>query len=299
MTRSALVSVIIPCFNQGRYLPDCLDSLRLQTYPHWEGIIVNDGSTDETAVVARRYAEQDARFKYIEQANRGLADARNQGLRVASGAYIQFLDSDDVIRPKKLELQVQALVASDGLALAYCDFTRCAEDDVSQALTLDRFCKPVFQMDRPIEDIAARWETEFGIPIHCFLFDARLFRDRGIRFDERLPNHEDWDCWMRIFALNPRVVHVPGDLAVYRQHPRGMSQNVARMRRGFRKAIDAQLVRYQNDPVLRGLLEQKRAEMDAVYFRRIWMKRVHLDWWRRWVPWPIQRAFARIFSTDV
>jgi hypothetical protein len=49
-------------------------------------------------------------------------------------------------------------------------------------------------MKRPIEDIAARWETEFGIPIHCFLFDARVFRDHGIDFDERLANHEDWDC---------------------------------------------------------------------------------------------------------
>ena len=293
-----LVSVIIPCFNQARFLPDCCTSLQTQTYPHWEAIIVNDGSKDDTGAVARRYAERDPRFKYIEQDNRGLARARNRGLGEASGAYIQFLDSDDVIGRAKFELQIDALGAPDGLALAYCDFRRCAQDNVSQILKFDKFCKPRFQMGRPVEDIAARWETEFSIPIHCFLFDARLFRDHRIRFEERLANHEDWECWMRVFALNPRVVHVPGDLAIYRWHPSGMSLNLKRMRNGFLMAIDIQLALCQNDPVLRKILEQKREQMDAVYAKRVWLRRLRLAWLKSWVPWPIQRAFGRVFGTD-
>ena len=227
-----------------------------------------------------------------------MASARNRGLREASGAYIQFLDSDDVIRPAKLELQLNALGIPDGVALAYCDFRRCAHDNVTQLLKFDKFCKPRFQMGRAVEDIAARWETELSLPAHCFLFDARLFRDHAIRFEERLPNHEDWDCWMRVFMLNPRVVYVPGELAVYRQHPRAMSYNLKRMRCGFLTAIDIQLALCTDDSVLHDILRRKRAQMDAVYMKRVWLRRLRLAWWKSWVPWPVQRAFGRIFGTD-
>lgn len=295
-----LISVIIPCFNQARFLSACLASLQAQTYPHWEAIIVNDGSTDETGAVARGYAGRDARFKYIEQDNCGQAGARNRGLREASGAYIQFLDSDDVIRPAKIELQIDALGASDGLALAFCDFIYCEEDDVSREVKIEGLGKPRFQMERPIDDIAARWETELSIPIHCFLFDARLFRDHGIRFDERLPNHEDWDCWMRVFALNPRVVHVPAELAVYRRHPSSISRNLERMRRAFRTAVHAQLLLCQGDLVLRNVLQRKRAEMDVGYLKQLRAQRRALwrAWWKSRVPWPIQRVVGRLFGLD-
>lgn len=298
VTRSALVSVIIPCFNQARFLPDCLASLQAQTYPHWEAIIINDGSTDETGAVARRYVDRDTRFKYLVQNNCGQAAARNRGLREASGAYIQFLDSDDVIAPEKFDLQIRALGSSDDSALAFCDFIYGAEGGVSQALRSDPLCKPRFQMDRPIEDIAARWETGISIPIHCFLFDARLFREHGICFDERLPNHEDWDCWMRIFALNPRIEHVPRALAIYRQYPGSVSRNLERMRRTFRTAVDAQLLLCGKDPVLRKILKRKRTEMDANYARRMRAERLRLVWSKSWVPSPIQRALGRLFGTD-
>lgn len=280
MTRSPLVSVIVPSFNHGRFLPECLASVQAQTYPHWEAIIVNDGSTDDTRDVVRGYIDRERRFRYIEQEHRGQAFARNRGLQEASGDYIQFLDSDDVIAPAKLELQVRALGTSGDLALAICDYLYGAEGDVREALQSDAFCRPRFRMRRPIEDIAARWETDISIPIHCFLFDARMFREHGIRFDERLTNHEDWDCWMRIFALNPRVEHVAGDLAAYRKHPGSVSRDLGRMRRAFRTAVDAQLLLCGKDPVLRELLLRKRAEMDAKYARDIWGQR--LGRWKRW-----------------
>lgn len=103
-----LISVIVPCFNQGRYLPDALDSVLAQTYPHWECIVVNDGSTDDTRQVALEYASKDARFRYVEQENRGLSGARNRGRREVRGTHVQFLDSDDTISPEKFQLQLKA-----------------------------------------------------------------------------------------------------------------------------------------------------------------------------------------------
>jgi hypothetical protein len=204
----------------------------------WE---LYDLATDRTELsnLAEQHPERVHYFEHPEHANRGMSASRNLGLRHARGEYLAFLDADDVIRPDKLEIQLNALGAPDGLALAYCDFSRAPEHDISLALESDKFSKPRFQMARPIEDIAARWESDLSIPIHCFLFDARLFRDHGIRFDERLPSHEDWECWMRIFALDPRVVHVPGELAVYRQRAESVSRNLNRMRRAFRTRMTA------------------------------------------------------------
>lgn len=289
-----LVSVVIPCYNQGRFLADTLDSVRAQTYPQWECVIVNDGSTDDTRAVAQRYAGLDARFKYIEQENRGLPGARNRGLREASGAYLQFLDSDDVIGDAKFELQLELLRACERPALAFCDHRYGAEDDIRRTIEHHRFYDPRLLMARPIEDMAARWETELSIPIHCFLFDARLFREHGISFDERLPNHEDWDCWMRILALDPAVSRVPQALAISRYHQSSMSRNVSRMRRGFFKAIDGQLALCKADAVLVQILQRKRAEMTAVYATQ--MRTHRWEWRQRQLPWRMLRAFRRLLG---
>ena len=288
------VSVVVPCYNQGRFLAEALDSVRAQTHAHWECLIVNDGSTDDTGSVVRRYAAQDARFRYVEQENRGLPAARNRGLRETSGDYIQFLDSDDVIGPAKFERQLALLGSRDRPALAFCDHLYGAEDDIHRTIEQHRFYEPRFRMARPIEDIAARWETELSIPIHCFLFDSRLFREHGISFNERLPNHEDWDCWMRVFALDPAVLCVPQALAISRYHPRSMSRNVKRMRRGFLAAIDTQLSHRRDDPVLTQILQRKRAQMTAVYAAEIRAER--LAWRQRQLPWRIVRAVRRLLG---
>ncbi|GBR74966.1 glycosyl transferase GTA-type super family [Candidatus Termititenax aidoneus] len=93
-----LLSVIVPVYNQSKYLPECLDSLLEQTYKKLEIIIVDDGSTDNSAEVAERYARRDSRFKLVRhQANQGLSQARNTGLSRAIGQYVHFLDGDDYL----------------------------------------------------------------------------------------------------------------------------------------------------------------------------------------------------------
>jgi len=94
-----LVSVIIPCYNQGRFLGDAIDSVLAQTHRNTEIIVVSDGSTDDTASVARRYG---SRVRLIESANAGSSAARNRGLDCAKGQWIQLLDADDVMLPGKL-----------------------------------------------------------------------------------------------------------------------------------------------------------------------------------------------------
>lgn len=262
-----LVSVIIPCYNQARFLPDAVASLQAQTLATWECMIVDDGSADNTAKVAESLAQGDDRIRVVSQSNHGPSAARNAGLRLARGRYIQFLDADDLIAPEKLLAQVSALSGAPPLALSYCDYRYCPEDDVTATATRDDFPPPRFLMKRPVEDIAARWETDFSIPIHCFLFDASFFRSQRISFDENLPNHEDWDCWMRIFALDPVVVLVSGTFAIYRLHRESLTRDRGGMGSGFDLAIQKQLQLLGDDPDLAGLLLAKRQQMVRVYQR--------------------------------
>src|SRR5690606_13459543 len=106
LTKQALISVIIPCYNYGHFLAKTLGSLMSQTYPHWECIVVDDGSTDNTQQVTERFVINDPRFRYIFQENSGVSAAKNTGIRNSKGDYIQFLDSDDLIENKKFEHQI-------------------------------------------------------------------------------------------------------------------------------------------------------------------------------------------------
>ena len=93
------VSIIVPVYNHGKYLAEALDSVLRQTYPHWECVIVNDGSTDNSEEIAMQYVRKDARFKYIYQKNAGVAAARNNGIRNSDGLFILPLDSDNKLCP--------------------------------------------------------------------------------------------------------------------------------------------------------------------------------------------------------
>lgn len=91
------VSVIVPVYNQEQYLEECISSIRRQTLAEWECLIINDGSSDSSGEIARRFSEEDSRIRCLEQENRGVSSARNLGMRHASGRYLCFVDGDDFI----------------------------------------------------------------------------------------------------------------------------------------------------------------------------------------------------------
>src|SRR5918997_500688 len=100
-----LVSVVIPCYNQAHFLGEAIESVLSQTYPHFEVVVVDDGSTDNTQEVAARYPG----VRYIRQENQGLAGARNAGIRRSNGSFLVFLDADDRLLPRALEAGLKAL----------------------------------------------------------------------------------------------------------------------------------------------------------------------------------------------
>ena len=98
------ISMIVPVYNVEQYLPAALDSLRAQTCPDWEAILVDDGSPDGCGALCDAAARQDVRFRVIHQKNAGVGAARNAGLAAARGTYVQFLDSDDALEPQMVEV---------------------------------------------------------------------------------------------------------------------------------------------------------------------------------------------------
>jgi glycosyltransferase involved in cell wall biosynthesis len=288
---SPMVSVIIPCYRQAKYLSEAVRSLVDQAYQRWECIIVNDGSPDDTREIAAELVRHDSRIRYIEQQNCGVACARNRGLAEIRGEYVVFLDADDLLLPTAFEIQLEAAANAGDCCVVISDYWLM---DESGRRFENAMCTPEFRLSTPVHDIALRWETELSIPPHAFMFDARLFQEHGVRFTKALPNHEDWDCWMRVFMLRPIVRRVRERLAVYRVLPGSMSRDEERMCRGFRQAIDLQLERCVADAALRRMLVYKRRLTDDFYGKslrvRVLAKLRRSQWFAKVVPQLFQHS---------
>ena len=117
------ISVIIPAYNAAAFLNCCLDSLLAQSFPDWEAICVDDGSTDGTAALLEHYAARDSRFRVVHQANAGVSAARNNALEQARGTFLLFVDSDDSLHPQTMEL-CHRLALRDGTDLVAFTYDR-------------------------------------------------------------------------------------------------------------------------------------------------------------------------------
>lgn len=198
-----LITVIIPCYNHGRYLPEAVESIVAQTYPRWEIVIVDDGSRDDSAEVAEalaaRYPERAIRL--IRQTNRGLSASRNAGLAAARGAYILPLDADDRIEPGMLAACAAVLDSRPEVGFVYTDALLFGDEQTRwsggpYSLTKLRFDCPMLVMT---------------------LFRAGAGRAVGGFREEMRQGYEDWDFWLRLAGAGWRGHHLPYPLICYRR----------------------------------------------------------------------------------
>ena len=206
------VSIIIPCYNQGQFLDETLASVVNQTYTDWECLIVNDGSVDNTAEIALNWVAKDNRFQYFLKKNGGVSSARNYGIEKAKGEYIQFLDSDDLIDKRKLELSLNEMdaIKNPNLKLVISNFIMFKKHSIDPIVP---FCNLNLQLFT-FESLLYQWNETFSIPIHCGFFASSLFE--GIRFPENLSAQEDWIVWVNIFKKDIEVHFINEPLALYR-----------------------------------------------------------------------------------
>jgi len=208
------VSVVIPSYNCARYLPAAVDSVRAQSYPDTEIIVVDDGSTDETPAIAERYGRQ---IVYIRTANRGAAAARNRGIRASNGEYLAFLDADDWWEPTKLAEQVPELEKDETVGLVYTDM-RVHYDD---GTTLDSLLstKPLAGCGYIFDQLM---QSQFVFP------STTLLRMSCVRkvgpFDESMRSLEDCDFLLRL-CYRWKVALVRKPLVHRRERAGNLSSN--------------------------------------------------------------------------
>lgn len=233
MKRIPFVSVIIPCFNYGHLLAEALESVRAQSLLEWECIVVDDGSTDTTAAIAREYAARDERIACLSQENRGLSAARNAGLRAATAKYAQLLDADDLLEPEKLAVHVRFLEEHEGYALVYGPMRYFRTQGASRlyASGRDGSGRAWMKMwqDTTDEMLAAFVEGN-QFPVSAAVFRRSMLDEVGY-FDETLRSHEDWDLWLRCVLAAKRFhgLEARGTKTLIREHAGTLTKGAVTM----------------------------------------------------------------------
>jgi glycosyltransferase involved in cell wall biosynthesis len=195
------ISIIIPVYNAQEFLRRCLDSIQQQTFGDFEAILINDGSTDNSAAICKEYSDKDERFRIIDQKNMGPSHARNRGIDEATSKYLAFVDSDDYIAPNMLEEFYTAAEASSA-DLTICGFYHT---DGDKNISAHHFkYAPGVCYGEELEKIAAE-SLDFDAPgnicpYSCIRFVKKeCMESPRLRFNEKLYRSEDYLVWSTLF----------------------------------------------------------------------------------------------------
>jgi len=186
---SPAVTVVTPCYNVAKYIGEAVNSVRRQTFSNFEYIVVDDGSTDNSAEVARAHAGDDPRFRLVLQKNRGVSAARNAGIREARAPYIAYLDGDDRWRPDFLARQLSLIESHPEAGAVFCRSRVILENGSPVFFQWPRSGRYDFD-DLLVASNPARNGS-------ALLIRASCFEDVG-GFDESVRHVEDFDMWLRI-----------------------------------------------------------------------------------------------------
>ena len=215
--KDKIVSIVIPVYNQEKYLKQTLDSVLKQTYSTWECILINDGSSDDSVNIINKYASQDNRFIFINSENKGVSNARNLGLQQAKGDYILFLDGDDLIHPEKLQRAISNFQKNEDLSIIF-NTTNYFQGTIENTLYPLKIEAELLNFS----DLVLYWGEKIIIPIHSAILKKSLFED--ISFDCELTAQEDWLVWLRLFQKKPKVLVLDAVLSYYRKHHESRTQ---------------------------------------------------------------------------
>ncbi len=200
-----IVSVLMPTYNDGRYLRDAIDSILLQTFSYFELIIVDDGSTDDTPLILSEYMDSRIRIITLPE-NMGRPTARNTALEAATGKYIAWMDADDISMPKRLEKQVAFMEANPDIAVC--------SGAILNFFNIDGLHVP------PLDSDSIRAGLFWGstIPNPASLMRREMVAASGARFDLQLSRAQDYDFWCALLLDHRlKASNLPDILLLYRR----------------------------------------------------------------------------------
>jgi glycosyltransferase involved in cell wall biosynthesis len=205
-----MVSIIVTCYNQEAYLAECLDSVLNQTFPNWECVIINDGSTDRSEIIAKEYVSKDNRFHYIFQKNQGVVAARNNAIESSKGKYILPLDGDDIIAKDYLELAIPILEKDDDVQLVYCD--------------VEYFGAKCGRMG--IWEVTLRNILSGGCCVNSSVFRRKTFDEVGGYKECMRYGLEDWEFFVSLVEKGGKFHKINKSLFFYRISPTSRNNTI-------------------------------------------------------------------------
>lgn len=264
-----LISVIIPTYNYGTFLKDAIQSVQEQTFSHWECLVIDDGSTDNTKEIVANIATGDGRVRYFYQENKGLSAARNKGIKESQGDFLQFLDSDDLIEQRKLELQVGYFSNHPDADIVYGDARYFSTERPWERLhskdSIDQEWMPKASGDG--RNILRHLIAQNIMVVSSPLIRRKVIETSGL-FDESLKAHEDWEYWIRCALHDFSFVYLelPETSTLIRYHDTCMSSDPSLMWRTNRE-IHRKLRAFLTDNDLKSANEEHMAKVDLLLAR--------------------------------
>ena len=214
-----MISIIVPVYNVEKYLEACLDSILNSSFTDFELILVDDGSTDRSGAICDAYQDKDHRIAVIHQVNAGVSAARNAGLRVSSGEYITFVDSDDLVHPLMLEILMFAISSGD------YDMSVVLNEQISFEERSDYMARPIEQLGKMEPVIMSQLEYTSLIflgdyrqnlgPCHKLFKRSLIFRPQKSFVEYRSIPAEDVEWLTRIYLRLNQMIKIPLKLYFY------------------------------------------------------------------------------------
>ena len=215
MKNATLISVVIPAYNAGQFLDETLESVLSQTYENWECIIVNDGSTDNTESVAKKWCEKDSRFRLTNKENGGLSSARNWGIKEPKAEYIAFLDADDILTSDSLEVRINVLIEQnvDLVATKLQHFT-----DKLPKVSKNNARQDVLYYAK--EELTQLMAFNKVTPSTVLCKKSVMDEVGGFTWHKKA---EDLHCWLKVLFAGYKIYRIDETLLLYRLVENSMS----------------------------------------------------------------------------
>lgn len=219
MNSTPLISIIVPAYNAEKYIKACLDSIIIQTYSNFEVIVINDGSIDQTEEILKSY-QSNPKFRIYSQKNGGLSAARNQGLKLAKGELVCFIDSDDSVKSDYLEKLVAPFI--DG---ADVDITVCGYQEKFEKSEINHVLKPQkISGYQATKDLLIK-QQDFDVLAWNKLYRKKLFIDHHIEYPVG-QIHEDNLTTYKLFSHAQKVVYISDILYIYQRTHSEITKNL-------------------------------------------------------------------------
>ena len=233
MNKTPLISVVLPVYNGEAHLSEALDSILAQSLGDFELIAIDDGSTDGSLAVLRRYERKDSRVVVVARGNRNLPNTLNEGIDLARGAWIARMDQDDIALPHRFERQIEWLLQTDA--------------DITGSWTQPFGTKDRRPVQHAKTDDAIKVEILFGSPFAHPTVMMRADLVRSLRYDPDWDRAEDYDLWERAARAGWHMTNVPEVLLYYRQHPSQISTATRGQQAELTQQIQARYCAYMRD----------------------------------------------------